>query len=229
MLTSKFINVLFNEQLMTKKSSLFLLLLLPAIVLAAPSSIDKTLLQARVAEIVTDVNSGNTSSILNMFSPSAAPGLQAEVESSLAGRAVHLEQDISSYTEMSDGRVKVKGRFSASGIGWEVNGLSDYFTFEKIGDSWLLVDTDFHRKLSPSYVLDIIGKVLLVLIPVLLLLGAFWIWMLVDVIQREFENKVLWIVLIILLGVIGALLYFFIIRRVLKKQVLENHIESGRR
>lgn len=44
----------------------------------------------------------------------------------------------------------------------------------------------------------------------------FWIWALVDVIRREFTNpndKVLWIVLIVVLGLLGSILYLIIGRK----------------
>jgi len=45
---------------------------------------------------------------------------------------------------------------------------------------------------------------------------VLWIWALVDVIRREFPNsndKVLWIVLIIVLGILGSILYLIIGRK----------------
>jgi TM2 domain-containing membrane protein YozV len=45
---------------------------------------------------------------------------------------------------------------------------------------------------------------------------AFWIWMLVDAVRRDFEDpnlKVLWIIILILLGFIGAVVYYFVVKR----------------
>jgi hypothetical protein len=52
---------------------------------------------------------------------------------------------------------------------------------------------------------------ILIIVATLGLLG-FWIWMLIDCATRE-ENqtqKILWIILMVVVGVIGAPLYFFI-------------------
>lgn len=52
-----------------------------------------------------------------------------------------------------------------------------------------------------------------ILIGVLLL--AFWIWMLVDCAQRKFRNdveKILWIVVIVLGGLLGALVYLIVVK-----------------
>lgn len=59
----------------------------------------------------------------------------------------------------------------------------------------------------------LIGLILLFTLGVL----AFWIWMIVDCAQREFpppnqNQKVVWILVIVLAGWIGALIYFFVVR-----------------
>ena len=44
---------------------------------------------------------------------------------------------------------------------------------------------------------------------------AFWIWMIVDVAQRKFKEKtekIIWILVVVLLGWLGALVYFIVIR-----------------
>lgn len=46
---------------------------------------------------------------------------------------------------------------------------------------------------------------------------AFWIWMIVDVAKRTFRNsveKVVWIVVVVLLGWLGALVYFIVIKKI---------------
>jgi len=50
---------------------------------------------------------------------------------------------------------------------------------------------------------------------VLLLAIVFWIWMIVDCIKRKFKNKnekVIWGLVIILTGIIGAFIYYCIIK-----------------
>lgn len=47
---------------------------------------------------------------------------------------------------------------------------------------------------------------------------VFWVWMLVDCIQREFppqdqNAKIVWILVIIFAGWIGALIYFFVVKK----------------
>jgi prolipoprotein diacylglyceryltransferase len=44
----------------------------------------------------------------------------------------------------------------------------------------------------------------------------FWIFMIVDVAKRNFKNendKILWILVVILAGIIGALIYYFVIKK----------------
>lgn len=45
---------------------------------------------------------------------------------------------------------------------------------------------------------------------------VFWIWALIDVIRRQFTNpsdKTLWIILVVILGYLGAILYLIIGRK----------------
>jgi len=45
---------------------------------------------------------------------------------------------------------------------------------------------------------------------------ALWIWMLVDVAKRDFKednDKIIWILIVVLAGWIGALIYYFLIKR----------------
>ncbi len=48
-----------------------------------------------------------------------------------------------------------------------------------------------------------------------ILLFAFWIWMLVDCAKREFRNmveKIVWLIVVALIGWLGALVYFIAVR-----------------
>ncbi|MDD5627143.1 MAG: PLD nuclease N-terminal domain-containing protein [Patescibacteria group bacterium] len=46
-----------------------------------------------------------------------------------------------------------------------------------------------------------------------LLLFILWILMLIDCIKRDFSQKTLWIILLIVLGWIGAVAYYFAVKR----------------
>jgi hypothetical protein len=56
---------------------------------------------------------------------------------------------------------------------------------------------------------------------IIAILGTiFWIFMIVDVAQRKFRNesdKVLWILIVVLAGLIGAIIYYFVVKRKNKK------------
>lgn len=50
---------------------------------------------------------------------------------------------------------------------------------------------------------------------VMVLVFVFWIWMIVDCAQRHFKNqteKILWLIIVILLGWLGALAYLLVVR-----------------
>jgi predicted PurR-regulated permease PerM len=47
------------------------------------------------------------------------------------------------------------------------------------------------------------------------LLFVFWIWMIVDCAQRKFKNsdeKIVWIIIVVLAGWIGGLIYYFVVK-----------------
>lgn len=41
---------------------------------------------------------------------------------------------------------------------------------------------------------------------------VFWIWILVDCIRRDFKDKALWILIILLGSILGAIIYYFVVR-----------------
>ena len=43
-------------------------------------------------------------------------------------------------------------------------------------------------------------------------LGIFWLWMLIDVLSQQQDDKVVWFLAVFFLNFFGALLYFFIAR-----------------
>ena len=59
-----------------------------------------------------------------------------------------------------------------------------------------------------------VGGMFIVLLLVVLAFFAFWLWMLIDVLQssKPTNEKLLWAVVMILVGPLGSLIYFFIAR-----------------
>lgn len=57
------------------------------------------------------------------------------------------------------------------------------------------------------------GIIFVIVIILALLSCVFWIWMLIDCLQREFDEKLVWVLLIVLTGILGAVLYYFIVKR----------------
>ena len=61
----------------------------------------------------------------------------------------------------------------------------------------------------------------LIMLPLVALLVAFWIWMLVDCATKEpsaGNDKLIWILIIVFAHWIGALIYYFVRRPERKKQ-----------
>lgn len=54
-----------------------------------------------------------------------------------------------------------------------------------------------------------------IIVVVSILAMVFWIFMLVDAAKRKFSNendKIIWILVIVLAGIIGAIIYYFVIK-----------------
>lgn len=211
------------------KKTLILCIMLCVLVpsaFAEVSSADKKELQDQVYQIADALNDRNIEGITALLSPNARPGLREEIEASLGGKYIRFSQSITGYEELSNSKVKVTGRYSAAGQGWSINGLSNYYIFEKVNNSWLLADTDFHQKVGSDYVFDVAGKIMMIVLPLAIIFGivfgGFWLWMLVDALSRTYENKVAWAVVVFVLGFVGAVVYFFAVRR----KLIQNNEKS---
>lgn len=42
-----------------------------------------------------------------------------------------------------------------------------------------------------------------------IVLGVFWLWMLLDAIKHQTKDKMMWVLLIAVLNVLGAIIYYF--------------------
>jgi uncharacterized BrkB/YihY/UPF0761 family membrane protein len=67
-------------------------------------------------------------------------------------------------------------------------------------------------------ILVMLGIFFLLLLVFALFIGMFalWIWMIVDCAQRKFKEdseKVVWILIIVLLSYLGAIIYYFVVKR----------------
>jgi hypothetical protein len=60
-----------------------------------------------------------------------------------------------------------------------------------------------------GWIFTIIG---VIFIPLLIAFLCFWVWMLVDCLKSDREDKLIWILVIIFTNIIGAILYFFMAR-----------------
>jgi len=57
------------------------------------------------------------------------------------------------------------------------------------------------------------GAILFVFPLIMLVLFIFWLVMLIHAIRHEIDNKVLWILILLLVGPLGALIYYFVVKR----------------
>lgn len=180
------------------------------------SEVDKQQILNNLDTFIQSVNKGDIQQIGLLVSPNNS-NLQIEIQNRIRG-GVGYQFDYNPLNKnmefLNENTVKINGRFAASGVGWNISGLSNYFTFEKSSNGqWFITDTNFTEKTSFDYIMKFMKKMLLIFGPIFLVLFIFWLWMLIDCIKRDFEDRTLWIVLIIFLNIIAAVLYYFLIKR----------------
>lgn len=181
------------------------------------SQSDKNEIAQKLDSLMRFIESGDVQGLLDLIKPENTD-LRQEIQRGLERKPIfYYLLDYSPLEEnievLDTNKIRVKARFTASGLGWSISGVSTYFVFEKYNDQWLISDTDFHQKLGFDYVFKIIKKILAFVGPIFILLFAFSLWMLIDAITRDFDNKIVWIIVIIFLNFAGALLYYFLIKK----------------
>ena len=75
----------------------------------------------------------------------------------------------------------------------------------------------------------LLGLFWIIIIGLLIALFIFWVMMIVDVAQRKFSEQnqqLIWILVVVLAGYIGAIIYYFVIKR---KDQLKNTARKSRR
>ncbi len=194
------------------------------------SQSDKLQITESLDLLVESLNNGDYQTVTDLISPGNKT-LQLDIQQQMPGLTSY-QLDYLPFDKNTEilgvDKVKVKAKFKASGMGWNVEGLSTYFVFEKELDNWYITETDFHTKLGSDYVLNIFKKLSMILVPIVLLCLAFWTWMLIDCIKRDFDDKTLWIILMIFVGFISSILYFFLVKKknVTRKPLEYNILES---
>ena len=76
----------------------------------------------------------------------------------------------------------------------------------------------------PSWWLfPVVGSLAFIGALITVILVVLWVWMLVDAAKRNFKNKtekIVWLLVIVLVGWIGALIYYIVIRSINKQGIL---------
>lgn len=88
-----------------------------------------------------------------------------------------------------------------------------------------MVSVDVGSIIAGTFFIAVIWLFITAAIALSILSFVFWIFMIIDVAKRKFKqntDKVVWILVVILAGVIGAAIYYFVVKRKDKKK--ENKI-----
>ncbi len=181
--------------------------------------------QDELSQIIDEVEAAVLNQDADGLSSLLAPGIDAVVAEEL-NFALTTERDVLSFiianldfTTIDEAHVRANGNYSirveSPNGNWNKSGLGVYFVFEEADGSYLISDTNLNKAVSSinigAFFEDygsLIGGVL-----IFMLVGtAFWLWMLVDLIQRDVPNKALWAIIMIFAGVLGSIIYFFAVR-----------------
>lgn len=67
-----------------------------------------------------------------------------------------------------------------------------------------------------AFAIPAIILIFFTILTLIVLMSAFWIWMIIDCAKRNFKkenDKVVWIIILIFAGVIGAIIYYFVVKK----------------
>lgn len=181
------------------------------------TKVDEQALTQQVLIIQEAVNNGDSQSILNLTSAQAPGSLRADIQANIEGKNINYQQQITDFTTAGN-EVHVSGKFFAEGRGvngnWNINGFTNNFVFEKVGNQWLLKDSDFAAKMNTNYVLKFVGYIFLLVTVFGLPFILFWIWMIIDLAKRDtIPGKAMWWGIVLFFNIIGAIIYFLTARR----------------
>lgn len=122
-----------------------------------------------------------------------------------------------------------------SGATLSYDSLPTYFILASSGGDWQIVETDLLMTIDslPTFDADffftdfwsIFLKMFFWISLLNLPIVAFVIWMIIDAWKRDPENRVMWLVLMIFLGYLAALIYYFSTRRK-KIAELQGHAQA---
>ena len=203
--------------------ALALLLSLPSLALAqAPVPQEQQdELTLIVDQIEVAVFNQDTETISSLLSPALDPMVANEITTNLTSVA-DVESfmiGILDFEAIDDTHVRANSNYSIEVRGpngnWNKSGLGVYFVFEETNGSYLISDTNLNKAVGSidiaSFFSDY-GALIGGLFIFMLIGTAFWVWMLVDLIQRDIPNKALWVIVLVFTGVLGAIIYFFAVR-----------------
>jgi len=157
------------------------------------------------------LSSGDVSSVQSLLSSEARPGLVDELRAK-ASEPIDFRYRVESVSQLSEHVIRVEGDFEADTINWHISGFSAFFVLEEKGNGWLIQDTNVFQKFGFEQVGRVFAYIAIPLGIVLVVFSAFWLWMLIDCIRRDFDDKAIWLIVLVLTSFLGAIIYFFAVK-----------------
>lgn len=73
------------------------------------------------------------------------------------------------------------------------------------------------------------GWIFYVMAIVVIVYAIFWLWMLIDALTHDHKDKLIWVLVILIIQFLGAILYYFIVKRARGKQQTPQQNPPSRR
>lgn len=173
-------------------------------------------------EFVTTVEDGELQNIKHLFA-NKDQKLIEETKKTI-GNGFYYKLNLfplsNNVQRLNENKIKITGIVQASGVGqygtWEMNGFSNYFIFEQQDDTWVISQTNFNERFGSGYLAYLFVNFFFIMFGLMIFMMVFWIRMLIDCANRSFDNKTRWILIIVFCNFLGAILYYFFVKRILK-------------
>jgi hypothetical protein len=197
-------------------------LLLPLSVSAEHAEFPIDSIMQTIEETVLDQDAAT---LTGYFASDVQANFGPLLEEVLSAETTIKEYDVYGYSieNIGEHTWRIDAKYSIDALGnngnWNASGLNVYFIFKQIGsdENLEIIDSNIVDSLTPFSFDDIASflyqPVFLVTVLISLVLFIFWVWMLIDAIKYQKDDRTMWLLIIIVGQTLGAIVYYFVQKR----------------
>jgi hypothetical protein len=185
------------------------------------SEFDKQVLETKTQQFIDKINDNDVNGVNSYF-------IQEKniISSDWINQLTVMDYKIVDYSEANNTVVVIIDAVIKTNSGFNEN-MDLEIVYKKVNDEWKVLSTDIFSILFVEQMLTGIGKffgygmaILFIIWFLFFVIGLvmfiIWIIMLIDLSKREFPDsntKIIWILIMVLCGGIGAIIYYFMVKR----------------